>query len=278
MRIVSGPTSDGRGRGLLRRAARGVFDRVVLAQWRWRRPRVLFVLGHVRSGSTLLMHLLDHHPDVVAPGESWIEYDDPSRIEDLATFAHALRRDPRVRESWLVDKLLHDHLLPAEAVILASPPLALLFLLRRPERSLLSMMEHRATLKLGDGWDDVLAHYRSRLERMASIARRLDDPRRALFLRYEDLLEERAAALLAIERFLGLRTPLTSDYRVHRLTGVAGLGDFSAHIRAGTIVRTPRPDHAVPSSILAAAERTYASACAALVERCTVAVPEPVAS
>jgi len=35
-------------------------------------PRVCFLLGLPRSGTTLLAHLLQHHPDIVAPPEPWL--------------------------------------------------------------------------------------------------------------------------------------------------------------------------------------------------------------
>ncbi|UWU75613.1 sulfotransferase [Bradyrhizobium huanghuaihaiense] len=37
-----------------------------------RSPAVCFLLGLPRSGTTLLAHLLQHHPDVVAPPEPWL--------------------------------------------------------------------------------------------------------------------------------------------------------------------------------------------------------------
>ncbi|WP_271608509.1 sulfotransferase family protein [Bradyrhizobium sp. CCBAU 21359] len=37
-----------------------------------RSPAVCFLLGLPRSGTTLLAHLLQHHPDIVAPPEPWL--------------------------------------------------------------------------------------------------------------------------------------------------------------------------------------------------------------
>ncbi len=73
--------------------------------------------------------------------------------------------------------------------------------------------------------------------------------------------------------FLDLRAPLPFTYEVHSFTGVEGLGDFSEHILAGTIERTPPPTEARgPEDILSRGKAAYDDCVA---ERSTICTTVP---
>jgi hypothetical protein len=259
------------GRGRLVAAMQAVFAKMIMVQWHLRRspPRTLFVLGHMRSGSSLLVHILGSHPEVRALGESWLQYDDAAKLEELVVLVHAAHRSPFVTEKYVVDKILHDELLPGEALLRRADVFAI-FLVREPARSLVSLVSNKERLRSISGWDTAALHYESRLGRLVEQARVIGDSRRSLLVRYEQLIGDPEPCLESIRIFLGLSSPLTREYRTNRFTGVAGLGDFSEHIKSGTIIRTKPPaEMQVPPEILARANLAHATCLAALQEVCT---------
>jgi Sulfotransferase family len=231
--------------------------------------RYLFVLGHVRSGSSLLVHILNSHPEICAVGESWLLYDGEATFRKLVPFIHATLRKPFLTETYVVDKILDNELLQLEE-LLRLPRVSSIFLLRDPERSLLSMYAHRIRLKIISDWPDALSYYEGRLERLARDARFIDDRRRSMLVLYEELIDRPRPCLDALGAFLDLRAPLPLTYDVHSFTGVDGLGDFSEHIKAGTIEKTPPPTEVrVPEDILSRGKAAYDDCVAELSALCT---------
>ena len=71
--------------------------------------RCLFLVGHMRCGSTALANVLCAHPSVSGYGETHVRYDRPSAPGAL--ILNQLRRGRwRPRATHLFDKLLHDDL------------------------------------------------------------------------------------------------------------------------------------------------------------------------
>lgn len=239
-----------------------------------RRPvRYLFVLGHMRSGSSLLAHVLASHPEIRGLGESWLRHENRATLRDLAVWVHAGLRKPFLTEAYVLDKILHDELVGDDGV-LGLPEITSIFLVRGAERSLKSLFSNRGKLLGISDWESAARYYERRLERLAAEARRIDDPGKMLFLTYESLVERPAAALDATTRFLGLRSPLVERYRVTSRTGTAGLGDFGDHIRSGTIVKTPAPAVDVPEDVLERGRAAHAACVRELSGRCTTAPPD----
>jgi len=58
--------------------------------------------------------------------------------------------------------------------------------------------------------------YIKRLETLAQYGHALPDSERAFFLSYDDLTKRTAGTLAALSEFLGLHTPLSSEYEVLR--------------------------------------------------------------
>jgi hypothetical protein len=255
---------------LLRRGFHGF----LVAQERLRsKPlKYVFVLGHMRSGSSLLVHLLNSHQEICGLGESWIRYDNKEKLKELVFFVHTGLRKPLLTETYLLDKILHNDLLGEELLGLES--VTSIFLVREPERSLLSLYAHRERLMKISGWESALSHYEKRLGRLASDARFINDKRRSMLVLYQQLLDGPVPCLGAIGTFLGLRSRLPTAYRVTPLTGLAGLGDFSEHIKSGQIVRTRPPlELRVPEDVLHRGRTAYETCVAALSNVCTT-LPE----
>lgn len=213
--------------------------------------RYLFLLGTMRSGSTLLASILCSHPAVFGYGETHVVYRsaaDFGELEARVCRAHGI--DPAdIGPRRVLDKLLHDGLI-RDPGIFGEIDLTCLFLLREPRRTLQSLV-----YQLGSTLDDAFTYYQ---ERLASLDRYAEAFPRSAFLTYEDLAGDPQRTLTGLTAFLGLDPPLVAEYRLQPLHDVKGVGDRSAAIRAGRVLANPR-ELAVdlPEDRVAEAEAAY---------------------
>ncbi|MCX7155957.1 MAG: hypothetical protein NTW45_05890 [Rhodocyclales bacterium] len=194
-------------------------------------PRgLIFLIGHMRSFSTLLSHLVGTNPDVAGYFEAHQKY--RSRL-DLVELADKIARAGAHSSNnrYLLDKILHP--LPIRDAVLQRGDLKLILMVREPQATIHSIVNNRSG---GIGSPDQAAEYYAlRLKQIREI---LDRRRgRALFLEPEALIENSRATLARITDYLGLAVPLTENYEYFPMTGKAKFGDSSEWINHGTIVR-----------------------------------------
>ncbi|MFO1427754.1 MAG: hypothetical protein U1F11_12445 [Steroidobacteraceae bacterium] len=221
----------------------------------------VFVLGHMRSYSTVLAHVLGSHAEIAGYTESHIKY---RRRSDLSILRwriwRATGRWPRGR--YLLDKQLHNRMhIPPQ--LRASEQLRCLILLRPPRATLRSIL--RMGARTGNARDQdvrsVAAYYCQRVAALQALAVELGE--RALAIAAERIPGEARSLLPRIARHLRLTTPLEAHYRTGPRTGRAGYGDVSERIHAGTIVAREFPEpvcelrYLVPEDWLARCEQSY---------------------
>jgi hypothetical protein len=198
--------------------------------------RYLFVLSHWRSGSTLLCHILNSHPDIAAAGELHQSYHRQQDLRRLdARLALAYRR-LRIGKRYACDKLVDERWEIRGADTLARSNVYFILLLRNARRSLASIHEMRPKWepeRLGQ-------YYLTRLSLLKDYGRLLWGTHRGLFLRYEDLLAHTPEVFRALSHFLEVDDTFSEQYHLTRTTGRVGWGDRWGHIMAGRIVRKPR--------------------------------------
>ena len=218
-------------RAAIRRSLLGGSD--LLAAASGRRARFVFILGHMRSGSTLVNHLLISHRDLRGCGELNRTYRDAAALEmtrwRILRYHRAFLNPPR----YFVDQINHTKMTP-DPRMLDDPRMHLIFLLREPGPTLGSLVKTLGPL-YGKSYDDGPDYYCERVGTLASLASGLAAPTRALALSYEALLDEPAAQLARMTSFLGLREPLTEEYREFDFTGQRG--DPGPVIHAGRITK-----------------------------------------
>ncbi len=220
--------------------------------------RTLLVLGVMRSGSTLLTHILADNPGIAGFGEAHLVYDRPERLDELAYWT--LRFSHRWPEhgSYLMDKVLHAGYLPDLAEVARATRLHVLLLLREPEGNAASLERMFAS----EGRKDRAGTVRYLEKRLRELSASLDAlPGDVPFaaLSYDALRADPEGELARLTGFLQLRQPLAPRYGMTPTTGRWGFGDGSAKIRAGTIVKpesAPRPQI---SADLAGAHALYAA-------------------
>ena len=230
----------------------------------------------MRSGSSLLLHILATNPDIAGFGESHLCYGD---LDDLARLRRRIRRHLPTKKRdrrYALDKILHDHLHLADEVLQHADG-RFIVLLREPRSAVASMIHafpkwfgtteltHRQRFQRAAG------HYHLRLSGLVRTARRIADLNRALFVRHQDLLEETDRVLRTLEDFLGLKAPLSTRYDLLPTTGGVGMGDHSAALKSGVVqhvVRHPMLQGKHPS--IRELESVFADACKQLESYCRI--------
>ena len=248
-------------KALLRRAAYAFLD---LRDRRRSEPRkIVWLLAHMRSGSTLLLHLLSSHPKILGAGERNATYSSAHDLRRLEVDAAYLRRQLLRDYDYVVDQINHNRFLAATE-LLDHPRLYRIFLLREPQAAIASMVEVLGRF-YGTTLEEAVDYYLDRLPALARYAACVEDPARSLFLTYADLVERPQVALRRLQSFLGLETPLEETYRVFDFTG--SRGDPSARIQSGRILRHLPPRHVDLDPVVLERVREAYSRCRTVLER-----------
>lgn len=197
--------------------------------------RYLFVLGHMRSGSSLLHHLLISHPDLLGCGERNMPYHTAADLHHLTIAARYHRRAFFQPYRYIVDQINHNHFVP-DTNLLNHPHIWKIFLIREPAAALSSMVRVLGK-HYGTTLDEALTHYLGRLERLSQYAQAIANPGRATFLTYDDLVNHIEPTLSSLQTFLQLEAPLSPHYQRFDFTGKRG--DPSPHIQQGMVQKHP---------------------------------------
>jgi hypothetical protein len=228
----------------------------------------------MRSGSSLLLHILASNPEIAGFGESHCSYVQPGDLDDLRSGVVRVLGPCAAESRYLLDKMLHDYIELGDAVLQWEGAF-FLFLVREPRAAIASMMLQFPEWFTGMPvpkevlFERAVAHYQTRLEVLLDVAGRVGRRQRMLFLTHRELIENTAAVFRAIEDMLGLSEALRETYDLLPTTGETALGDTSPHIRKGFIDRSkPFPVMKGDHPALEELERLFAEFRAAMRERC----------
>ncbi|MEM9484946.1 MAG: sulfotransferase family protein [Cyanobacteria bacterium P01_F01_bin.116] len=235
--------------------------------------RFLLLLSHMRSGSSLLTHLLTTNPEVIGYGETHINYTDANDFRQLLKKVYWQAQDfrtlgdmqnLRMHHRYVMDKVLHNKKF-LDHGFLQSEQVYAIFLLREPERSLASI----ADLKPHWNQQDAIEYYTERMAMLVEYARLINNPQHTLVVTYEQLLKDTPKALKTLQRFLQTQAPFSEEYKVLKTTGMRGVGDPKGKIKAGKIVRSQRQlTQSFPPELVAQAKQSHTDCQTALMELC----------
>jgi hypothetical protein len=231
-----------------------------------KKVQFLWILAPMRSGSSMLTHLLVDHPDINGFGECWIRYESESDFQELIARVYLFKlfdgifRGEGIRleqGKFVLDKILHNRLLSCKR-LLNDPRLKLIFLLRQPQKTISSLLcagrwfPHSSTSKKAANY------YIKRLQAMERCASIIRDPSKSLILHYEHLIDRTKYSLAQLQRFLGVNGPLNKTYKLNIFSGIPGFGDPTHLIKTGKVVKKNNPPVAyIPDEILDKCNRTY---------------------
>ena len=259
-----------------RRSAKSALKRILLRYLRLTDqlaghvPATLFICGHMRSGSTLLHHLLISHPEIIGCGERQEKYASAEDFDQLRIEAHMRRLSFLRRYRYVSDQVNHNELFQSPD-ILNEDSVRAIFLIRQPQPAVASMVAvlGRPGRARPITREMAVAHYRARLDTLSRYARQIERRTRAFTLTYDELVDDTLRTLGRLTAFLQLRSPLTDHYRTFDFTGIRG--DPSPAILARRIRRgEPRPSPpGLEATLLAELDEAYESCRQVLLRHCT---------
>jgi len=213
----------------------------LLARLHAHRAPFLFIHAPMRSGTTLLQHILAQEPEFLTAGETHVVYRSPRDLRRLLERVYAYHGWLGVRPRCVVEKCVTDDLVE-DCSLPAWPRVQSVFLVREPLDTIASLLALRdRPWPFTESVETAAAYYLARLVQLERLAESVPARARGFVLTYAELVERPEQALGALSRFLELGRPLRSEYREQRWTGEARRGDLSPTIRQGTIVRRESP-------------------------------------
>jgi hypothetical protein len=220
--------------------------------------KTLFLLGHMRSYSSVLSHILGSHPQISGYCETHTKYRTYFDLWKLRWRVRKLTGEP-LQGDYVLDKVLHDY--PMARSILNSRSTRAIVLIRRPREAVRSIIEMGLThspVAWHRDFELVARYYETRLAGLLRLAEALRG--RVVFLEAEALLEDTRTVLEQLAVFLELRSPLQTEYRRFPYTGELGFGDPSTAISAGRIaasMRDGRTAVSIPRHLTSRLETAY---------------------
>jgi hypothetical protein len=220
----------------------------------------LFVLSHMRSGSTLLCHVLCTSNEIIGFGEAHIQYQCRSDLAKLLVSVRIHTGKNPLQYRYVMDKLVGAHDVLSTS-ILADSRTRYLFLVREPMASIGSIVAMRRGYfneTLDQAVEFATNYYAERLPQFVALAAKINDPHRCFLVTHSQLLAETTATYRALQGFLGLEAPLREEYEITPTSGKLGIGDPSSNIRLGKIDRSlPRKETALPTELLNQMQNCY---------------------
>ena len=217
--------------------------------------KYLFVFAHMRSGSSLLVHLLNSHPLILGYGETKVSYQNTNSLSHLVSKVAHFFAKSRVAETYILDKVAHDEFF-VELSLLKRKDVHCLFLLRDAEKTLPSITNMYINVypRIFPGYEagevEALDYYSKRLEKLVELAQAVDSKERSLFLTFDQLLDRTDDVFVALHKWLNIENTFNDTYEMHKATGIPVVGDFSDAIRSGKIQRGNKSANQIVSPAL----------------------------
>ena len=125
--------------------------------------KFLFIVGHWRSRSTLLTHILNSNQECCAAGEAYIDYASKKGFTKLALKNIYKHRLLAITNKYFIDACLSNKYTPPQHLLIR-PNVKTIFLVRPPEEAVKSFIE--LTEKYNDKWaeEKAISYYNERLE------------------------------------------------------------------------------------------------------------------
>jgi hypothetical protein len=215
--------------------------------------QVLFILSHMRSGSSLLTHILNSNPEIIGFGETHLIYENERDFKTLMFKLYWRFKDLNMNHRYILDKVLHDQKF-LDTSFLQSEALKTIFLLREPQRTLPSILD----IKPHHNEEQALEYYVHRLAGLEGYAKLINSQEKSLFITHHQLLNQTQLVFTNLQNHLGTKTGFSEEYQVLKTTGTRGIGDSSENIKAGKIIKKDRKlDIEISDRVLAQAQKAY---------------------
>jgi len=96
--------------------------------------KFIFLCSHMRSGSSLLTHILVSNPEIIGYGETHINYSSEANLNELVKKVYSKVKNYKMDENYVLDKVLHNNKFE-DYHFLTSDHIKTIFLLREPKEN-----------------------------------------------------------------------------------------------------------------------------------------------
>ncbi len=210
-------------------------------------------MGHPRSGSSLVMHLLTTNNEILGFGEYLTKYYD-SRTLLKAEFDIRRKTNQLFSSCDYIANQINHHSITPNKELLKDENIKVIFLIREPEASLSSWKIFSEKKGKPMGIEAISEFYIERLEYLGQLANHLP-AKNWCYMKYEDLIENPEVTLANLSRFLRLSEALSSNYSLQRFTQV--WGDSSENITKGEIFKTTSKQIPIEQNIIQITTEVY---------------------
>lgn len=196
-------------------------------------PMVVFILSHMRSGSSLLEHILSSNEQILGTGEQNRIYYEENDLKKMELFARRNQKSMLKFYKYMVDQVLHNEQTP-NMNLLKNKHIKFIFLIRSPLETITSIenLGGRPYNLNKAGKYNPINYYTDRLNELILLSKSLP-VKSQFFLTYSDLTMKTNQTLYDLSQFLDLKSPLNKVYKLKRSTGK--FGDQSDNIKIGKV-------------------------------------------
>ena len=215
------------------------------------KPRFVLVMGHMRSGSSLLSHLLLSNPQIMGLGESNAIYRSQNDLWKLVMKSQWKNKQFSKAAIYL-DQINHNEKTPITQ-LLQKANIQLIFLIRQPDNAVASII--KLTEDYYTPWSQEQAenYLTARYQWLLELAQSLPADR-VMWLEYENLTSNSDEQLSRLNDFLALKIPLSSNYETFSFSGKHG--DPSENLKSGKI--NPEDKNKTVINVSATCQQAYA--------------------
>jgi len=237
--------------------------------------KVILLLSHMRAGSTLGVNLLCTNPDIIGIGETGIKYTSENDFKILRGKIYSRRMKLWITEKYLLDNLNHNSNI-FNYELLSHKQVICIFLVRKSDSTLSSLL-NKSFVKLvcPKGIDEMTwacRYYNNRLSALAKYAEFINNKEKALYITYEQLVNDTQTTLNGLKSFFGTQYSFSKEYTPLSSKGLFGLGavgdTVSKKITSGTIITKPSQKMSLPPEIYQKCLESYQNTNAILLKYC----------
>ena len=223
----------------IRRLFRRIFERILrkIVDYKFSTNNFVFIVSTMRSGSTLLNHILAQNNKFLSIGESHTVYQNKYDLKTLMLKTLCYYKIYIFKNRTYIEKTVLNEQIDSLEFLNFNQIKKIIFLIRDPVGTISSLL--RTNFPHSDSIDTAAEYYKKRLQNILLLSDSIQEPDKGIVITYDDLISNSKVTLNVLSKFLNLDQKLSSNYRMQKWSTVWGKGDVgSEKIRTGKINST----------------------------------------
>jgi len=217
------------------------FERILrkIVEYKFGKSNYVLIITTMRSGSSLLNHILAQNKRFISIGESHTNYHNSRDLKTLMLKSIYYYKWAIFSNRTYIDKCVQNHQINTSNFLNFYRIKKIIFLIRDPIETISSLLD--TTFPYSDNLRTASKYYKDRLDHILKLAKCIQKPEKGIVITYYDLINKSNATLDVLSKFLELNQPLSTSYNTQKWSSEWGKGDVgSIKINTGKIDNTPR--------------------------------------